>query len=780
MLRNYLKTAVRNIKRNKGYSFINITSLALGMACCFLVSGLIIYELSYDRFHQNSSNIYRINQDVTKQGRQYYESWTPNGLTQALSDEYPEIIHATRENDRTVLVNYRKKSFYERCMLVDNDFFQMFSFHFIKGDNRTALTKPYTVVISENLATKYFPDEEPMGKLLTLDNEKDFLITGIIKNIPPNSRMQFDMAMSYKSIPNLTPDDWTSMSVRSSYIQLSTEVTADEFNRKVGNFIQKRINEEVQIRLFLEPLKALHLSRYAGSLRQTLYLYSICAFAILLIACVNFMNLSTARSAGRAKEIGIRKVVGAIRRNVAFQFVGEALLLSFISFFVALALADLLFPLFINILNMNRPGFTFLSLLKPNVILMMTGVTIFTGFVAGCYPAILLSGFKPVKILKGHLFRGSNRFVLRKILVVIQFSFSIFLIISTIVIFDQIGLMKNKEIGYDKEQIVNIPLHRGSEKFYSQFKNQLITDSRILGVGGIQTSLPYFMQCSVINDWEGKDPDYHGIIAFSWIDHDFLETLGIRLVEGRKFSKDFSTDANKFIVNETLANIMGTNSPIGKRLTLEEQTGNIIGVMKDFIFWSLNDNIRPLAFMLGPDKVRNASIRIQKGEIASTLDFIEKTWKQTVPMFPFTYSFLDADFDRSFRKIETLSKLLTMSTFIAIFISCLGILGLASYSAQLRTKEIGIRKVLGASVSGIVLMLSQEFTKWVIIANVFAWPVAYFVMNRWLQNFVNRTSVGIWIFILSALVALMLAILTVFFQAFKAAVANPVDSLRYE
>jgi len=783
LLNNYLKTAFRNIKRHKGYSFINITSLALGLASCFLVSGLIIYELSYDRFHENSANIYRVNMDYTnKRDRQSYEIWSNHRLKQALTDEYPEIIHATRINRAdSSLVSNGEESFYERKITVDNAFFQMFTFPFVKGDKRTALTEPNSIVITEEIAAKYFPGEEPLGKLLIIDNEHDYLVTGVIKNIPPNSRIQFKMAVPQKEAMYDYPWNypWFSMSTI-TYIQLNPEVAADEFNRKIGDFIQKRTDEDVQIRLFLEPLEELRLSRYVGSLRQTLYMYSLCAFAILLVACVNFINLSTARSAGRAKEIGIRKVVGAFRKNLAFQFLGESMLLSFISLFVSLALAGLLLPVFNNLINMNAAGFTFLSLMTPEVILVMIGVTIFTGFAAGCYPAIVLSGFSPVKIIKGHLSKGSKGFALRKILVVMQFSFSIFLIIGTVVIFNQLSFMKNKEIGYNKEQIVTIRLRKGSEKFYPRFKNQLLMDSRILTVGGIQTELPYFLQCSDNNDWEGKDPDQHVVVGNSHIDYDLLETLGIELVEGRNFSRDYSTDANSFVVNETLANIMETSSAIGKRLTLVGQTGNIIGVMKDFIFWPLDSKIKPLAFMLGPDKVRFVSIRIQKGEIASTLDYIENTWKQTVPMFPFIYSFLDEDFDRSFRKVETLGRLLTTSTFTSILIACLGLLGLATYTAQQRTKEIGIRKVLGASASQIAMMLSHEFTKWVVIANVIAFPVAYFVMSRWLQNFAYRTTLSLWVFILSALLGFVLAILTVSFQAFKAATANPVDSLRYE
>jgi putative ABC transport system permease protein len=785
MIHNYLKVAFRNIKRHKGYSFINITSLALGIACCSLISGLIIYELSYDNFHENSANIYRVNRDVFEQGRQYYVSMTPYQLMQGLLDEYPEIIHATRE--KTIgasLVGNKKTSFYVRTIkIVDNAFFQMFSFPFIKGDKNTALMEPYSVVITKEMAEKFFPGEDPVGKLLTMNNEHDFLVTGIIENIPPNSIFQFDMAVSFKPpFDYPRPDNWASVSL-TTYVQLNPEASVDDFTRKIRDFIQVRMdkNIEKQVRLFLEPFDDIRLSQYVDSPRQTLYIYSLCAFVILLIACINFINLSTARSSGRAKEIGIRKVVGAFRINVASQFLGESLLISFISLFAALALAGLLLPIFTHLVNMDTAGFTYLSLMKPGVILVIIGVTVFTGFAAGSYPALMLSGYKPVKILKGHLNRESRGFVFRKILVVAQFSFSIILIVGTLVIFNQLNFLKTQEVGYNKEQIVTIHLREGSEKFYPQFKNQLLMDSKIQGVSGMEAQLPFFGWRTPDSHWEGKDPDNHGDICFNHIDYDFLETLDIELVEGRYFSRDFPTDAHSFIVNETLANLMGTTSVIGKRLMINEQTGSVIGIMKDFIFNRPDlEEVQPLAFMLGPDKVSFVIIKIQEGEMASTLDFIDKIWKQTVHMFPFTYSFLDSDFYQSFRATERLGKLSTTSTSISILIACLGLLGLAAYTAQQRTKEIGVRKVLGASASKIVLMLSLEFIKWVIIANVIAWPVAYFMMSRWLQNFAYRTSIGLWIFILSALLSIALAVLTVSFQAFKAGTANPVDSLRYE
>ena len=785
MLKNYLIIAFRNIRRHKGYSFISIAGLALGLACCFLISGLIIYELSYDNFHENSANIYRVNRDVFERGRQYYVSMTPYQLMQGLLDEYQEITHATRERSLGVaLVGNKKNSFYvRRIKIVDNAFFQMFSFPFLKGDKMTALSEPYSIVITKEMAEKFFSGEDPIGKMLTMNNENDFLVTGVIQNIPPNSSFQFDMAVSFNPPFHYPrPDNWASVSL-TTYVQLNPEASVDEFTRKIKDFIQKRMdkNIEKQILLFLEPFEDIRLSKYADSPRQALYLYSLCAFVILLIACINFINLSTARSSGRAKEIGIRKVVGAFRRNVASQFLGESLLVSFISLFAALALAGLLLPIFTRIVNMDTAGFTFFSLMKPGAILAMIGVTVFAGFAAGSYPAVMLSGYKPVKIFKGHLNRESRGFILRKILVVAQFGFSIFLIIGTVIIFNQIFLLKNKETGYNKERIVTIHLRTGSEKFYPQFKNQLLMDSRIQGVSGMEAQLPFFGWRTPDSHWEGKDPDDHGDVCFNHIDYDFLATLDIELVEGRRFSRDFLTDANSFIVNETLANLMGTTSVIGKKLMINEQTGPVIGVMKDFIFNRPDlEEVQPLAFMLGPDKVSFVIIKIQEGEMASTLDFIERKWKQTVPMFPFVYSFLDSDFEQSFRATERLGKLSTTSTAISIFIACLGLLGLAAYTAQQRTKEIGIRKVLGASASRIVLMLSREFIKWVMISNVIAWPASYFVMSRWLQNFAYRTSIGLWIFILSAFLSLLLAVLAVSFQAFKAGTANPVNSLRYE
>lgn len=781
MLKNYLIIAFRNIRRHKGYSFISIASLALGLACCLLVSSIIFHELSYDDFHENAQNIYRVNEDIIKRGEQNYESWTPGILKQAMKDEFPEILYATRYNRLgSFLVSVDDKSFYERGIVVDNDFFQMFSFQFVKGDKKTALTEPYSIVITEEIAEKYFPDVEPIGKLLTINNEHDLQVTGVIKNIPSNSSMQFSTAVSNKApFDYLHSESWRGLSTQ-TYVQLDGITDVDIFSAKIENFTQKHIAEDVRIRLFLEPLSELRLSGYVGSMRRTLYMYSICAFAILLIACVNFINLSTARAASRAKEIGIRKVVGAFRKNVAAQFLGESLILSFISFLASIALAGILLPIFKGFINLDTAGFTFLSLVKPKVILAMIGVTFFTGIASGSYPAIKLSGYKSVKIFKGQLNRTSRGFALRKILVVMQFGFSIFMIASTLIVFNQLTFMKNKEIGYNKEQIVNITLRQGSKRFYQRFKNQLLINSRILGVGGISSQLPYFWQSSNENDWEGKRQDYYIEVAFSYIDYHFLQTLGIKLSDGRYFSENYPTDSNCFIVNETLEKEMGKTSAIGRRLTLMGQTGNVIGVMKDFIFRPLNDRTFPLAFMLDPEKVRFVSIRIPEGEIASSLVFIKKTWEQTVPAFPFIYSFLDEDFDRSFKAIETLGSLLTTSTLISIFIACLGLLGLASNTTQQRTKEIGVRKVLGASVSGIIFILLKDFIRWVLIATIIATPIAYLVLNNWLQSYAYRTSIGIGVFLLTSTSAIIIAGVTISYQSISAARKDPVDSMRYE
>jgi ABC-type antimicrobial peptide transport system permease subunit len=510
------------------------------------------------------------------------------------------------------------------------------------------------------------------------------------------------------------------------------------------------------------------------------YIFSLIAFFVLLIACINFMNLSTARSANRAREVGVRKVVGALKGHIIRQFYGESVIYAFIALVFAVILVVLLMTPFNNLSGKELS----LGILGSGMILVgFLGVTLFTGLVAGSYPALFLSSFQPVRVIKGSLKSGTGGSLFRRILVVVQFALSIFLIIGTVVVYSQLHYMKNRDIGYDKEHLVYIPMRGQTGQFYEALKNALVRDPRILGVTGSGHRPSNIGSNSSGANWDGKDPDQVVLIGISSVDYDYIDTIGIELKEGRPFSKEFGTDQTEaFIVNEEVAKLMGKESIVGERFSFAGRDGHIIGVMKNFHYYSLRNKIEPLAIYLRPaaEGFYYTMIRIPSENISASLDFVKETWQRVVPAFPFEYSFLVEDFEYYYRSEERMGDLLKYFSILAVFIACLGLFGLASFSAEQRTKEIGIRKVLGASAQQITLLLCREFFVLVLLANIIAWPVAYFVMGNWLQDFAYRTSLGLLTFVLTMALALVIALLTVSFQAVKAAVANPVDALKYE
>ena len=775
MFKNYMKIALRNIKRYKTFSLINITGLAIGITCCLLITLWICDELSFDNIHKEVDNIYQ----VLVHGSQRNNPSTPAPLAPALKEEIPEITEATRYGDLfEIVLTHENKSFYENGIkAVDPSFFKIFSFPFLKGDPNTALDNIHSIVISETIAEKYFSGEDPIGKALTMNHQHDFIISGVIKSIPHNSTLQFDMLVPSELLitNSIWELNWDSYYPNNTFIKLQDNCAVDDINRKIADFIKKRVEGEDAI-ISILPFTQRNL--FFSDIEQYIYIFSAIALFILAIACINFMNLSTARSVKRAKEIGVRKVIGARRRNIAIQFLGESFILSFIALTFAILLVGFLRPAF-NTLTGKELS---IVVSRSHFILpLIIGLTLFTGFAAGAYPALFLSAFRPVSVLQGNLKLGTKRSKLRKAFIVFQFSLSIFLIIATGVIYKQLDYIKDKDIGYEKEHIVNIAMRGDSQKFYDILKSQLLDDKRIEGVTGMATALPYFWRSSGTAEWDGKDPNKEILISNNFIDYDFIETLKIEMVEGRSFSRDFISDTEtNYLVNEEMVKIMGLKSAVGAGLTYWGKTGKIIGVMKNFNFQPLNNQISPLVFMLRPDRVRNILIRIRPGNISSSIEFIKKTWNKTLSIYPFEYSFLDDNLNKRYRNIEKAGNLVDFFAALAVFVACLGLFGLATFLAEQRSKEIGIRKVLGAPVSGIVYKFLQEFTKCVWIANIIAWPVAYFAMNKWLQNFAYRTDLGIWTFLLSGLIAFLTAVITISFPSIKAATANPVDSLRYE
>ncbi len=785
MLKNYLKIALRNIKRHKGYSLINIVGLAIGMACCILILLWVQDELSFDRFHENADDIYRVLQDINFTDHSTTWTITQGPLGPSLKEDFPEIIDATRITDRGFRLTYDDKSYDERVGMADGSILKMFTFPLVKGDPVTALSDPLSIVLTEVMAAKYFGDEDPIGKTIKADNKWDFQVTGVMKNVPRNSHLQFDFLIPFifgREL-NYTVDHWGNSSFR-TYVQLPKGVPAQDVIQKISGYLFEKPTIEKDARLNLQPLTRIHLySNYEydsahGDITYVM-LFSIIAFFILLIACVNFMNLATARSANRAKEIGMRKVAGAHKADIIRQFYGESILLAFIALLLATILVWLLLPAFNNLaakeLSLDISG-------NLSILLGLLCIAMMTGIISGSYPAFFLSTFQPVMALKRFRLSGSKGSVFRKTLVVFQFSLTILLIICTIGVYNQLDYMRNRKLGYDKEHMIYFGMRGDIREKFETVKNELLQNPNILGVTA-SSNVPtygYYFSNSLWR-WEGQNPDEEILMRGVLIDLDYFKTFGMEIAEGRSFSKEFPTDTTEAImVNEEAVKVMGMESPIGKRLSLQDRNLKIIGVVKNYHFRPLRQEIEPLILLYYPSYCRVLFARLKSDEIPQTIGYIEDVWKRFAPGLPFNYNFLDEALDRLYRSEQRIGTLFRYFSILAILISCLGLLGLASFMAEQRTKEIGIRKVLGATVSNIVRLLSKEFTKWVIVANLFAWPVAYFALNKWLQTYAYKTNIALLSFILSGALALLIALVTVSYQSIKAALANPVDSLRYE
>jgi putative ABC transport system permease protein len=785
MLKNYLKVILRNIRKHKGYSFINITGLAIGMACCLLISIWVLDELSYDRFHTNAPLLYRVEEDQQYSGRMFHVSVTPHPLGPALIEEIPEIVDATRYVwSGGLLFRYGEKAFFEYDIrAVDPSFFQMFTFPLIKGDKNRALESAYSLVINEDIAEKYFGKEDPLGKVITINNTHEFTVDGIIQNVPHNSILQFEVLIPYAFLEKIgrTNLEFGSNSI-GTYVQLSPNATMDQVNTKISGFIKEKVPDSVT-ELILKPFTRIHLHSYwgyekdAGAI-QYVYMFSIIALFVLLIACINFMNLSTARSSNRAKEVGMRKVVGALKSHLIRQFYGESVVFAFIALILAVIIVTVMLPVFSDFadkdLSWNVGGI-------GTILIGLTGITFFTGLVAGSYPALFLSAFQPVKVIRGTTKSGAASSWFRKILVVVQFSLSILLVIGTVVVYQQLTYMKNKRLGWDQEHLVYIPLRDDVRKVYDTLKTELAKDPLVLNVTA-SSQLPSNMGSNSSNfNWEGKDPNFTTLIGNNSVDFDFTETLKIEMKEGRSFSKQYSSDASSgFIINEEVAKLMGRESVVGESCMFFGREGTIIGVMRNWHYQPVRNKIEPLAIYIEPEWNRVMLIRIPAGDISESIKSIENVWKQVIPTYPFEYYFLDENFDEMYRAEESIGTLLKYFTVLAVFVACLGLFGLASFTSEQRTKEIGIRKVLGAKVSNITVLLCREFFLLVFVSNIIAWPVAYFLMKSWLQSYAYRASLSVFIFMAAMGIALMVAFLSVSFQAIRAATANPVDSLRYE
>jgi putative ABC transport system permease protein len=812
MLRNYLKIAVRNLWKNKTFSFINIAGLAIGLSCFLLIALYVLDELSFDKYNANADRIYRINSDIRFGGADLHMPVTSDMMGQILKKDYPQVEQYTRlytfNGDKLI----KKGNEYineEHVGHADSTFFDVFTLPAIEGDTRTALDEPNTVVISESMAKKYFPQDAShvLGKTIEVKDEKNplYKVTAVIKDIPENSHFHFDFLFSMKNVDY----NWGQLTSHNfyTYIRLKKGTDPRAFEKNFDQYIDKYVLPEAKqfmninsmeefkkagnsLVYSLMPLTQIHLHSNRqfelspGGNIQYVYIFSAVALFILIIACINFMNLTTARSANRAREVGIRKVLGTEKRQLVKQFLFESTTMVVLALLIAIPAVWLVLPLFND---MAAKQMTAASLLTPYILPLLIALPFVVGLMAGSYPAFFLSAFRPIEVLKGKLNLGSKSGVLRSVLVVFQFFTSIFLIIGTVVVYRQLHYIQTRNLGFNKDQVLIVNGVGALNNNMVPFKNDVL---QLPGVssGTLSGYLPVSNSSRSDNTWstEAVMTSKTGFDMQNWaIDYDYIKTMGMQIIKGRNFSREFGSDSSSIIINETTAKIIGYKDPVGKQLfravDAQGHVGafTIIGVVRNFNFETLHHEVGPLAFELSTGGGL-ASFKVNTANINQLIAQVQGKWKSVAPGLPFSYRFLDESFNEMYRSEQRVGKIAFVFSVLAIFIACLGLFGLATFIAEQRTKEIGIRKVLGASVQGIVQMLSRDFIKLVVISFVVAAPLAWYIMNKWLQDFAYRINISWWIFLAAGLTALLIALVTVSFQAIRAAIANPVKSLRTE
>ena len=808
MLRNYFKTALRNLWKSKGFSAINIVGLAIGLATCLLILIFVMDELSYDRYNTKADRIYRLDGDIKFGGNHFILAVAPAPAGPALRRDYPEVEKEVRfRQNGGRLVKKGDQNIQEDAVIyADSTLFEVFTLPMIAGDPHTALLNGRSVVITERMAKKYFNAVDVVGRTLMINDSLPYKVTGVIRDLPAQSHFHYDFFLSMTELDEAKQQDqWLSNNFN-TYIVLREGTDPKKFEAKLGQLLTRYIapllHQAVNVSLedffkagnsigfSLTPLTAIHLhSNKTSELEangsiQYVYIFTAVAVFILLIACVNFMNLSTARSSNRAKEVGIRKVLGSLRGNLVSQFMMESLLISFIAMVLAVGLAYLLLPVF-NQLSGKQMSIGLFSRgwLAP----AMVGLVVIVGVLAGSYPAFFLSAFRPIAVLKGNVASGFKSGWLRNSLVVFQFGISIFLLVGTTVIYQQLSYIHNRQLGFDRAQvlIVNDTWHLGQD--VRAFKQKL------LGLPGVEgATMTGFLPTSDSRNDDAifLSPDLDPKKAVSmqtWqVDENYIPVLGMKMAAGRNFSRDFLTDSNAAIVNEAAVRLMPTRDPVNQRVyqleditTKKMDTYHIVGVVKDFNFNSLREVVTPMILFLHENRGRVA-LRVRSANMHGLVSQIGEVWRQMAPSQPFSYAFMDDEFNNIYRTEQRMGGISLSFSLLAIFIACLGLFGLAAYAAEQRTREIGIRKVLGATVGGIVRLLSKDFLRLVVVSAVIAFPLAWWAMHHWLQDFAYRITIGWEIFVIAGAVAVGVALLTVIFQAVRAALANPVKSLRSE
>jgi putative ABC transport system permease protein len=792
MLKNYFKTAWRNLMKNKVFSFINILGLTIGITVCMMIYLFIMNEFSVDSFHKNKNHIYRVMRGAAIDDKSISVAYLSGLHAPALLNDFKgQIVSAVRVSENDNLFTVGSQSFHEKKELdVDAGFFSLFSFPLIKGAPATVLKDLNSVVLTESTAKKYFGSvDNAMGKIVTLNKETPLKVTGIAKDVPSNSHLYFDIVTSLERHKNAGwMTTWINNGVY-TYIQLAPNVSQAQIEKQLPYFVEKYLGSDMRKygfkwSLSLTPLKDVYFDDTARDNikhgdKTVVYIFLSIAILILLIACINFMNLSTIRAAERSKEVGLRKVLGALRNNLVWQFIGESVLLTTISCILSVVLLLLVMPWYNQLLGYSLN----VSWNTLPIYLFLVGIIVIVGFLAGSYPAFFLSAFSPIQALKGKLRLGKGGASFRQALVVVQFSISVFLIVGTIIITKQMSYVKNKQLGYNKEQTVIVPIDNNDiYKNINSFKTELQSQTAVQSVSAMSGAPGGFFDGQMF-DVEGHAERFSSRTEFA--DFEFVKTLGLKIIAGRDFSAQFSTDTtDAVLINKTAAAKLGwtPQQAIGKWIFNTVRDSNkrrIIGVVDDFNFQSLKQDIDALVISPAEDR-RQISIKLKPGNLQTGIALIKNAYNKAAPSYPFEYKFLDQQFEELYKKDIRQQTILSVFAGLAIFVACLGLFGLASFTATKRIKEIGVRKVLGSSVQGIVVLLSKDLLKPVLIATCIALPVGYWVMNKWLQNFAYKTTISWWVFVLAALITIGIALITVSIKAIKAAIANPVKSLRTE
>lgn len=790
MIRNFFLVTFRNISRQKAYTFINITGLAIGLAASLLILLWVQDELSYDRFHEKGDMIYRVEEDQFYSGERYHVTVTPHPSGPVWREKIPEIADQARVN-RLPRVLFRKddKVFFESQIVAsDSGLFSMFSFPLILGDPESLLNAPHSIVLTKKLADKYFGDENPIGKTITVENRYQFMVTGVMKDIPENSIFRFEGVIPYSFLHEIdaVSDSWGNNSIF-TFVELRKEVDIESVNKKLTDVVLE-YNPETLTKFMVFPFLDIHLHAQFGFKETrgpviTVWIFSLIAVFILLIACINFINLSTAKASSRARETGIRKVLGADRKTMIFHFMSESLILVALSMVLALVIVGLSLELFNNV---SGKEFMLSNLLEGRFIISFLATGIVAGLVSGLYPAVYLSSARPVATLKGDTMSGKGNGSLRKALVVLQFTLSVIIAVSAVFLFLQLKFLQDKDLGYDKENLIAIPMSEEMNGKYYSLKEELLKETYIQGVtAGLHNPVQMGSNSGGAR-WDGMDPERRVLIGTNAVDYDYLETMKMELTSGRGFSREFTADmardtTGNFLVNEEVARLMGKDDPVGQNFRFMGLNGTIVGVLKNFHFKGADEPIEPMAFALADTSyLRVILVRLTPGKTEESLAAVENTWNNIIREYPLEYTFVDQDYENLFRSEIRLTDLLKYFTILALIIASLGLYGLSAYATERRTNEIGVRKVMGADSPSVIFTMAREFLVLVLMALAIALPAGWFIVHKLLQQFAYKIDINILVFVMIAVATLILAAMTVGYQAYRASCTNPATAIKRE